>query len=101
MKISSKQYYHLYTLFFFFFFLYLILLWYWQTKKNLEATRLLAKVSYPTVSRWFSRFRDKLYHIPYTIYMRILDTLPNNSIPLLLGASSPSLLEGLGLGLRA
>ena len=32
--------------------------------------------------------------------MRILDTLPNNSIPLLLGASSPSLLEGLGLGLR-
>ena len=60
------------------------LLWCWQTKKSLEATRLLAKVSYPTVSRWFSRFRDKLYHI--TIYMRILDTL------------STPLLEGLVLG---
>ena len=46
MKISSKQLF--------------ILLWCWQTKKSLEATRLLAKVSYPTVSRWFSRFRDKL-----------------------------------------
>lgn len=46
MKISFKQLF--------------ILLWCWQTKKSLETTRLLAKVSYPTVARWFMRFRHRL-----------------------------------------
>ena len=40
-----------------------ILLWCWQTRKSLEATMLVAAVSYPTVARWFNRFRA---HLPDT-----------------------------------
>ena len=40
-----------------------ILLWCWQTKKSLEASVLKAEVSYPTASRWFTRFRE---HLPDT-----------------------------------
>lgn len=36
------------------------LLWCWQNRKSLEATMLFVRVSYPTVSRWFSRFRENL-----------------------------------------
>lgn len=40
-----------------------ILLWCWQQKKSLEASLLKAEVSYPTVARWFDRFRK---HLPDT-----------------------------------
>lgn len=36
------------------------LIWCWQNRKSVEATMLFAEVSYPTVDRWFSRFRRNL-----------------------------------------
>lgn len=56
MKLSPKQLF--------------ILLWCWQSKQSLDATRLKAEVSYPTVARWFTRFRC---HVPDT--MPLLDGL--------------------------
>ena len=70
VKISSKQLF--------------ILLWCWQTKKSLEATRLLARINYPTVSRRFSRVQRQATKLLYTVC--ILNTL-----------STPPL-EGLVLG---
>lgn len=49
MKISPRQLF--------------ILPWCWQQKKSLEATMLVAAVSYPTAARWFTRFR---VHLPDT-----------------------------------
>lgn len=40
-----------------------LLLWCWQKRKSTEATTLKAEVSYPTVDRWFARFRA---HLPDT-----------------------------------
>lgn len=37
-----------------------ILLWCWQNRKSPDTARLLARVSYTTVSRWYSRFRANL-----------------------------------------
>jgi len=37
-----------------------ILLWCWQRRKSTEATMLKAEVSYPTLERWFTRFRDRV-----------------------------------------
>lgn len=37
-----------------------VLLWCWQNKKSPDTARLLCGVSYTTVSRWYSRFRDKI-----------------------------------------
>lgn len=46
MKLSFKQ--------------LLVLLWCWQNKKSPDTARLLARVSYTAVGRWYSRFRDNL-----------------------------------------
>lgn len=46
MKLSSKQLFKL--------------IWCWQNRKSVEAAILFAGVSYPTVARWFSRFRENL-----------------------------------------
>ncbi len=37
-----------------------ILLWCWQQRKSPDTARLLARVSYTTVSRWYNRFRHNL-----------------------------------------
>lgn len=37
-----------------------LLLYCWQEKKSPDTARLLACVSYPTVERWYERFRDHL-----------------------------------------
>lgn len=49
MKISPRQ--------------LLLLLWCWQRKKSTEAAVLKVELSYPTVARWFDRFRK---HLPDT-----------------------------------
>lgn len=36
------------------------LLWAWQNKKSPDTARLLARVSYTTVERWYDRFRQQL-----------------------------------------
>jgi hypothetical protein len=36
------------------------LLWCWQNKKSPDTARLAARVSYPTVERWYARFRANL-----------------------------------------
>lgn len=50
MKISPRQ--------------LLLLLWCWQRKKSTEAAVLKVELSYPTVARWFDRFRK---HLPDTM----------------------------------
>ncbi len=42
-----------------------VLLWAWQNRKSPDTACLLAEVSYTTVSRWYTRFRD---HIPDESY---------------------------------
>lgn len=37
-----------------------VLLWCWQNKKSPDTARLLAGVSYTTVSRWYARFRQRV-----------------------------------------
>lgn len=37
-----------------------VLLWCWQHKKSPDTARLLARVSYPTVGRWYQRFREQV-----------------------------------------
>lgn len=37
-----------------------VLLWCWQQKKSPDTARLLAHVSYPTVQRWYERFRAQV-----------------------------------------
>lgn len=37
-----------------------ILLWCWQNRKSPDTARLLSRVSYTTVARWYSRFRRNL-----------------------------------------
>lgn len=37
-----------------------ILIWCWQNKKSPDTARLLANVSYTTVSRWYERFRIEI-----------------------------------------
>lgn len=36
-----------------------VLLWCWQNRKSPDTARLLAGVSYPTVARWYGRFRQR------------------------------------------
>src|SRR5690554_4456840 len=38
-----------------------VLLWCWQQRKSPDTARLLARVSYTTVARWYHRFRE---HVP-------------------------------------
>ena len=46
MKLSYKQLF--------------VLLWCWQNKKSPDTVRLLCSVSYTTVHRWYTKFRDKI-----------------------------------------
>lgn len=39
---------------------FFLLLWAWQNKKSPDTARLLARVSYTTVQRWYGRFRAQL-----------------------------------------
>lgn len=43
------------------------LLWAWQNRKSPDTARLLASVSYTTVSRWYSRFRERVPAAPVTL----------------------------------
>lgn len=47
-----------------------VLLWCWQARKSPDTARLLARVSYTTVARWYERFRQQ---VPNTA--PILETL--------------------------